>query len=111
MQLRCVSRVTQNCVISHVCWVSPGLGMALPGTGRQVRSGGNGPLTMGGMGLVLSFPWVQLSLHMLVLGLCPHEESLVTGPSGDVVPGLTAPEGAREEQLPRPHVEPPIRCL
>ena len=23
---------------------------------------------------------------------------------GDVVPGLTAPEGAREEQLPRPHV-------
>lgn len=82
MQLWFMSRVTQNCVISHVCWVSPGLGMALPGTDRQVRSGGNGPLTVGGMGLVLSLPWVQLSPHMLVLGLCPHEESLVTGPSG-----------------------------
>ena len=82
MQLRFVSRVTQNCVISHVYWMSLGLGMALPGTGCQVGSGGNGPLTLGGMGLVLSFPWVQLSLHMLVLSLCPHEESLVTGPSG-----------------------------
>ena len=47
------------------------------------------------MGLVLSFLWAQLSPHMLVLGLCPCEESLVR--LGDVVLGLTAPEGPQEE--------------
>lgn len=58
-------------------------------------TGGNGPSSVGGMGLVLSFPWAQLSPHMLVLGLCPCEESLVR--LGDVVLGLTAPEGPQEE--------------
>lgn len=37
MQLCFVSRVTQNCVTSHMCWVSLGLGSS-PGTGHQVSS-------------------------------------------------------------------------
>lgn len=59
------------------------------------------------MGLVLSFSLGSALPHMLVLGLCPCEESLVH--LGDVVLGLTAPEGPKRSSCQGPMWNLPIR--
>lgn len=48
-QLWATSGVTQNCVVSHMCWMSLGLCTAPPRTGCQVSAQeGNGALGVGG---------------------------------------------------------------
>lgn len=91
MQLWFVSRVTQNCVTSHMCWVSLGLGTALPDTDCQEEMG---PWVWVGWVWFSAFPGLS-SPHTCLFWVCvPMRSHWSLVCLGDVVPGLTAPEDA-----------------